>query len=186
MALADDPPTTEEDDQVGGVLRRPVRIPVPGVVRRAVVPERREFAGRVVNVTARVIGIVLPAVLAFVGLVIALGGAALSTRDATEAIGTMGLEIGAAMWFAGAVTLGARPRPTVLRIALLALTGIGGVWLIGTALVGGWSGVALDVAMEFGVGAVAVVMLDIVILGVLQARLDRLAVTNPWPTAAPS
>ena len=168
------------------MLRRPVRIPVPGVVRRAVESGHRELAGKVVNLTARVLVIVLPAVLGVVGLAIALAGALLSTREGTEAIGTLGLEVGAAMWFAGAVTLGARPGPTVLRIALLALTGIGGLSLIGVALVAGWSGVVLDVAMEFGVGAVAVVVLDIVILGVLQARLDRLTVTNPWASPAAS
>ena len=85
-----------------------------------------------------------------------------------------------------AVTLGARPGPTVLRIALLTVTGLGGLALIGVALVAGWSGVGLDLAMEFGVGAVAVVVLDIVILGVLQARLDRLTVANPWASTTPS
>jgi hypothetical protein len=186
MPLADDDSTIERLDRGGGVLRRPVKIPVPGAIRRAVESGHRELAGKVVNVTARVLGIVVPAVLAVVGLAVALAGAALSTHDGTEAIGTMGLEVGAAMWFAGAVTLGARPGPTVLRMALLALTGIGGLSLIGVALVAEWSGVVLDLAMEFGVGAVAVVVLDIVILGVLQARLDRLAVTNPWTSAAPS
>ena len=186
MALADDDTNNEQHREPGGLLRRPVRIPVPGVVRRAVEPVHLELAGKVVTATARILVVVLPAALAVIGLVIALAGAALSTRDGTEAIGTLGLEVGAAMWFAGAVTLGARPAPTVLRIALLAVTGIGGLVLIGVALVAGWSGVGLDVAMEFGVGAVAVVVLDIVILGVLQARLDRLTVANPWASTAPS
>jgi tetrahydromethanopterin S-methyltransferase subunit E len=83
------------------------------------------------------------------------------------------------MWFAGAVTLGARPGPTALRVALLAATGLAGLALIAVALIGQWSGVALDLAMEFGVGAVAVVVLDVVILGVLQARLDQYAARTP-------
>ena len=186
MALPDDDPNNEQPDQAGGVLGRSITIPVPGVVRRAVDHASRERAGKVVNVSARILVVVLPVALAVVGLVIALAGVALSTRDGTEAIGTLGLEVGAAMWFAGAVTLGARPGPTVLRMALLAVTGIGGLSLIGVALVAGWSGVGLDVAMEFGVGAVAVVVLDITILGVLQARLDRLTVANPWASTAPS
>jgi hypothetical protein len=90
------------------------------------------------------------------------------------------------MWFAGAVTLGARPRPTVLRVVLLLLTGVCGLALIAAAILAEWSGVVLDLAMEFGVGAVAVVLLDIVILGVLQARLDQLATSGPWPSAASS
>lgn len=186
MAAADDDRTTERSDHRAGVLGRPVRIPVPDLVRRAVEPGRRELAGKIVNATARILVVLLPAALAVVGLVLALAGAALSERAGAEAVGTLGLEVGAAMWFAGAVSLGARPRPTVLRIALLAVTGLGGLALIGVAIVDGWSGVALDLAMEFGVGAVAVVVLDIVILGVLQARLDHLAAQAPWAAAAPS
>jgi hypothetical protein len=185
MAPADDDTIHEQVDGSDGLFRRPVRVPVPGVVRRAAEAGHLELAGKIVSATARILVVVLPAALAVVGLAVALAGAALSSRDGTEAIGTLGLEVGAAMWFAGAVTLGARPGPTVLRIALLVATGVGGLSLIGVALVAGWSGVGLDVAMEFGVGAVAVVVLDFIILGVLQARLDRLT-ANPWASAAPS
>jgi hypothetical protein len=186
MTLADDDTNNEPLDRGGGVFRRPVRIPVPSLLRRAVESGHLELAGKVVNTTARILVVVIPAVLAAVGLALALAGAALSERDGAEAIGTLGLEVGAAMWFAGAVTLGARPGPTVLRVALLAVTGLSGLALIAAAIVAGWSGVALDLAMEFGVGAVAVVVLDIVILGVLQARLDRLTVANFWASTAPS
>lgn len=154
-----------DDEQQDRLLRRPVTIPVPGWL----------FAGRVVNVAAGIVAVVLPLVLASAGLVVALAGGLLAQRDTTEAVGTLGIEVGAAMWFAGAVTLGARPRPTVLRVVALAATGVGGLVLIVSALVGSWSGVALDLAMEFGVGAVAVVVLDFLILGVVQANLDRLA-----------
>ena len=141
-----------------------------------------ELGGRVVNVAANVVVVVLPATLASIGLVMALLGGLLAQRGTTEAVGTLAIEIGAAMWFAGAVTLGARPRPTVLRVVLLCATGLGGLALIAAALVGAWSGVALDLAMEFGVGAVAVVVLDFWILGVVQTNLDRLA-RRPAPSA---
>jgi hypothetical protein len=127
------------------------------------------------NATARLLVVVVPSVLAIVGLTLALAAAAVAEHTDAEAMGALGLEVGAAMWFAGAVTLGARPSPTALRIGLLVATGLSGLALIAVALIGQWSGVALDLAMEFGVGAVAVVVLDVVILGVLQARLDQYA-----------
>jgi hypothetical protein len=127
------------------------------------------------NATARLLVVVVPSVLAIVGLTLALAAAAVAEQTDAEAMSALGLEVGAAMWFAGAVTLGARPSPTALRIGLLAATGLAGLALIAVALIGQWSGVALDLAMEFGVGAVAVVVLDVVILGVLQARLDQYA-----------
>lgn len=157
------------------LLRRPVRVPVPRWLRWPDLAATNELAGRAVNGASRVVVLVLPATLASVGLVLALAAGLLAQRASTEAVGTLGIEIGAAMWFAGAVALGARPRPTVLRIALICATGLSGLALIAAALFGAWSGVALDLAMEFGVGAVAVVVLDVLILGVVQANLDRLA-----------
>lgn len=173
-SLADEP-LHQGDHPPVRLLRRSVRISAPRWLRRLDLPIQTESAGRAVNGAARVVVIVLPAALAFVGLVLALASGLLAQRAATEAVGTLGIEIGAAMWFAGAVTLGARPRPTVLRVVLICATGVGGLALIAAALFGAWSGVALDLAMEFGVGAVAVVVLDLLILGVVQANLDRLA-----------
>ncbi len=172
--VAGDPPHLD-DNPPGWLLRRPVRISAPRWLRRLDLSVQTELAGRAVTGAARVVVLVLPAALAFVGLVLALAAGLLAQRAATEAVGTLGIEIGAAMWFAGAVTLGARPRPTVLRVGLICATGVGGLALIAAALFGAWSGVALDLAMEFGVGAVAVVVLDMLILGVVQANLDRLA-----------
>lgn len=166
------PGVTEADHPL---LRRPVTVPVPRWLRRAVEPVPAELAGKVVTVAAGIVAVVLPLVLASFGLVVALVGGLLAQRDATEVVGTLGIEVGAAMWFAGAVTLGARPRPTVLRAVVLGVTGIVGLGLIVAAFTNSWSGVALDLAMEFGVGAVAVVALDVLILGVIQANLDRLA-----------
>lgn len=164
-----------DDNVPGRLLRRPVRISAPRWLRRMDLSVQTELAGRAVNGAARVVGVVLPAALACIGLVVALAAGVLAQQASTEAVGTLGIEIGAAMWFAGAVTLGARPRPTVLRVVLICATGVGGLALIAAALIGAWSGVALDLAMEFGVGAVAVVVLDMLILGVVQAHLDRLA-----------
>jgi hypothetical protein len=164
-----------------GILRQ-VGIPVPAIVRRALEPGPRGAAAIALNTTARVLVVVIPTALAVGGLALALVGAAIAEFADADALGTLGLEVGAAMWFAGAVTLGARPSPTALRVGLLAVTGLAGLALIAAAFVGGWSGVGLDLAMEFGVGAVAVVVLDVLILGVLQARLDQYG-TTPSPGA---
>lgn len=177
------PGVTEVDHPL---LRRPVTVPVPGWLRRAVEPVPADLAGKVVNVAAGIVAVVLPLVLATVGLGVALAGGLLAQRDATEAVGTLGIEVGAAMWFAGVVTLGARPRPTVLRVVALGVMGVAGLALIGAAFANSWSGVALDLAMEFGVGAVAVVVLDVLILGVIQANLDRLAGRGSHVVAKPS
>jgi hypothetical protein len=172
VTSADDDTISNRSDGVIELFKRQVRIPVPEALRGTVAPVRRIVTGTLPGTTARILLVAIPAVLAAVGLAVALAGAALSVSG-VEAVGTLGLEVGAAMWFAGAVTLGARPGPTVLRVVLLAATGLVGVALIAFAIVGGWTGVALDLAMEFGVGAVAVVVLDVVILGVIQTRLDQ-------------
>jgi hypothetical protein len=171
----DQSPTPDHLEHRDSWILRRVAVPVPAIVRRAIEPVPRSAAVTVLNTAARVLVVVVPSVLAVGGLVLALAAAAVAERTAADAIGALGLEVGAAMWFAGAVTLGARPSPTALRVGLLGATGLAGVGLIAAALLGQWSGVALDFAMEFGVGAVAVVVIDVVILGVLQARLDQYA-----------
>jgi hypothetical protein len=175
MARACEDPLSIDDNSQARLLQRPVRIPTPRWLHRLELPVQSELAGKAVTGAARVVVLVFPAILAIVGLIVALAAGMLAQRDSTEAIGTLGIEIGAAMWFAGAVTLGARPRPTVLRVVLIGATGLGGLALITAALFGAWSGVALDLAMEFGVGAVAIVVLDLLILGVIQENLERLA-----------
>ena len=94
---------------------------------------------------------------------------------ADEGIGTLGVEAGAAIWFGGAVTLGAQRTTTVLRGLLLVLLGAVGIALIAAALTLGWGGAPLTLAMEFGVGAVAVVLVDVVLLGILHPGIERLA-----------
>jgi hypothetical protein len=175
MARACEDPLSIDDDPQARVLRRPVRIPMPRWLRQLELPVQSELAGKAVTGTARVVVLVFPAILAAIGLILALVAGMLAQRDSTEAVGTLGIEVGAAMWFAGAVTVGARPRPTVLRVVLIGATGLGGLVLITAALFGAWSGVALDLAMEFGVGAVAIVVLDLLILGVIQENLERIA-----------
>jgi hypothetical protein len=152
-----------------------VRVSLPPWVQGVFGPEETQRAVRAASFTARALTIVIPAAIAGIGLAVAALGAVLSDRDRTEAIGTLGIEMGAAMWFGGAVVLGGRPHPTALRIALLVLTGLSGALLVTAALVLDWSGVALDLAMEFGVGAIAIVVLDILVLGVLQRGLERVA-----------
>lgn len=157
----------------------PVRISLPEWLRTIVGTEHGATAGRLVSRTATVLTTVIPATLALFGIVIAVVAAVLAEHETTEAVGSLGVEFGAAMWFAGAVALGARPRPTRLRVSLLIVTGLLGAALIGSALIGEWTGAALTLAMEFGVGAVAVVLLDVLILGLLQSGLDRLATGVP-------
>lgn len=124
---------------------------------------------------AKVLAVLIPVVMLMVGLVVALVSAHAAERPNTEAIGTMGVELGAALWFGGAVALGARRAPTVLRVLMIGLLGLGGVALICLALLLDWTGAGLSLAMEFGVGAVAVAVIDVVILGVVHSRLESFA-----------
>lgn len=161
----------------------PARVALPTWIGGSISPGSASVAVTVASSTARLLTVLLPSMLAIVGLLLALVGARLSDHSSTEGIGVLGVEVGAAMWFAGIVVLGGRPRPTMLRVALLAALGAGGLALVLAALVGRWSGIALDLAMEFGVGAVAIVVLDVVILGLLQRGLDRVADIAPTERA---
>ena len=126
---------------------------------------------------AKVLAVLLPVVMLVVGLVVALVAAHAAERPSTEGIGTMGVELGAALWFGGAVSLGIRRSPTVLRVLMIGLLGLAGALLSGFALLMDWSGAGLGLAMEFGVGAVAVALIDVVILGVVQSRIESFAHT---------
>lgn len=90
-------------------------------------------------------------------------------------VGAFGLEAGAALWFGGAITLGARSEPTMRRIVLWAVVTLGAVALILTAIFGSWSGVALDMSMEFGVGLLAIVVIDLAIVRFVGGGLASLA-----------
>ncbi len=126
---------------------------------------------------AKVLAVLIPAVMLVVGLVIALVSAHAAERPSTEGIGTMGVELGAALWFGGAVSLGIRRGPTVLRVLMIGLLGFGGALLVGFALLLDWTGAGLGLAMEFGVGAIAVAVIDVVVLGVVHRRLESFAHT---------
>jgi hypothetical protein len=124
---------------------------------------------------ARVISTLLLVALMVIGVVLAVVGALAAEIDGWEGVGTLGTEVGAVLWFAGAVTWGARRGATVARAVLLAAMFMGGVVLIGAALIAEWSGAALALAMEFGVGLLAVPLIDGVLIGTLHDRLLHFA-----------
>lgn len=127
-----------------------------------------------VQSAARVTARVIPWVLVVLGVAVSLVAAFVLSRDLDEAVGGLGVELGAALWFAGALTLGARRGATVGRaLALLALAAAGAL-LVVLAFALDWSGAALDLALEYGVGAVAVAVIDVVLLGLVHGRLERL------------
>lgn len=117
--------------------------------------------------------------LIVVGLGLAVISAVLAERPSTEQIGALGVELGAAMWFAGAVTLGARPGSTVRRSILLMCCGVVGSVLIVVGLVVPWHGVALGLGMEFGVGLIAIPVIDIVVIRLLYGTARDVADGRP-------
>lgn len=90
-----------------------------------------------------------------------------------------GAELGAALWFASAVAAGSRRGATVGRGLLLVLTFVAGAALIVSALALGWRGAALALAMELGVGMLAVPIIDVVLIGALHQRLDDFGRRGP-------
>ncbi len=160
-------------------LRRPVRFassaqsaaPV-GVPGEFVIP-----VGRARRVAA-VLAIAIPVAMMTIGLALAIVASRAAERSATEGVGSFGVEFGAALWFGGAVTLGARPSPTVRRVVVFAATIVGGVGLIAIALIRAWTGAGLALAMEFGVGMLAIVLIDTLVLSQFQRRLDTFATSE--------
>jgi hypothetical protein len=112
------------------------------------------------------------AVLMLVGIALAVTAAIAADGDETAAVGALGTELGAALWFAGAVAWGARRHATAARGLLLALTFVSGLVLIAAGLLLDWSGPALELTMEFGVGMLAIPVIDVILMGVLYDRLD--------------
>lgn len=148
------------EQQTDRWLRQPIEVVLP----------TRLFVGG-----AKVLAILIPVVMLVVGLVIALVSAQAAERSRTEGLGTMGVELGAALWFGGAVSLGIRRAPTVLRVVIIGLVGLCGALVVASALLLDWTGAGLSLAMEFGVGAVAVAVIDVVILGVVHSRIESFA-----------
>ncbi len=119
------------------------------------------------------LAVMLPLAMMIIGSVGAVLAAHAAEHDRTEQVGTLGVELGAVLWFGGAVVLGARASATVLRIVALVLTALAGMALVAVALVRSWTGPGLSLAMEFGVGALAVSLVDVVLLGIVHARIDQ-------------
>jgi hypothetical protein len=153
----------------------PLRVSVPWTSAAAgALPSQVSVPVGPVQTAARTAARTIPWVLVVLGATVSLVAAFVIERDLGDAVGGLGVELGAALWFAGALTLGARQGATVRRaVALLALA-LAGVVLVVLAFVLDLSGAALDLALEYGVGAVAVAVIDVVLLGTLHARLERL------------
>ena len=163
--------TEPRDD---GWLRTPLVVELPAVgrtgpVREVTVPDALWRA------PARLLTITIPIAMAVVGLSVAVVGALAEADGEREALGAFGVEAGSALWFAGAVTLGARRGATVLRALTLVATALAGVVAVAMAFALDWEGAALTLAMELGVGAMAIAVVDVVLLGVIHRRLDRVA-----------
>jgi hypothetical protein len=116
----------------------------------------------------------------FVGLVVSILSATVLEDLASEGIATLGIEAGAALWFGGAITWSVR-RTTVGRVLPLVVAAVAGLTLIAAALALGWTGAALDLSMEFGVGALAIAVIDLIVVGTLYPGLDALARRAPSP-----
>lgn len=145
-------------------LDRPVQVELPiGGLRRP----------------AAVVALAVPIAMMVVGLVGAVVSAHRAEQPTTEAVGTLGVELGAVLWFGGAITLGARSGATVLRIFGLVAMALSGAALIAVALVRSWTGAGLSLAMEFGVGAFAAAVIDVVLLGVVHRHVDEFSKGAP-------
>ena len=103
------------EQQTDRWLRQPIEVVLP----------TRLFVGG-----AKVLTVLIPVVMLVVGLVIALVSAHAAERPSTEGIGTMGIELGAALWFGGAVSLGIRRAPTVLRVVIIGVVGLCGAVVV--------------------------------------------------------
>jgi hypothetical protein len=117
----------------------------------------------------------LPIAMVVMGLTIAIASAVLEERPGSDPFTTLGVEAGGALWLGGAVILGANRDTRLVEGLLLVALALGGATLITLALVLDWSGAPLTLAMEFGVSALAVVVLDVALIGMLHPRIERFA-----------
>lgn len=160
------------------ILARRVRVVLPGwLVERLPGSEISVPVGGYRR-AAQVLRIVVPAALMVVGAVLAVAGAILAERPELEAEGTLGTELGAALLFAGAVLWTASRVPTLGRVIALVVAAVAGVAACAAALLFGWSGAALTLAMELGVAAVVLLVIDVVLIGLVFPRVEGLA-TGP-------
>jgi hypothetical protein len=156
-------------------LLRPIRVELPGRLGQIRLPTEVSVPVTRAKRPAGFLATGLPLILMAGGIVLALVAADWAEQPDRDGIGALGVEAGAALWFAGAISLGLRRAPTVLRMFGLAVTAVVGVLLVTLALVLDWSGAALTLAMEFGVGALAVVVIDVLLLGILHPRIEHFA-----------
>jgi hypothetical protein len=156
-------------------LLRPIRVELPGRLGHIRLPTEVSVPVTHAKRPAGFLAAGLPVILMAGGIVIAVLAADWAEQPDREGFGALGVEAGAALWFAGAISLGLRRAPTVLRVFGLAATAAIGVLLVALALALDWSGATLTLAMEFGVGALAVVVIDVLLLGILHPRIEHFA-----------
>jgi hypothetical protein len=143
---------------------------------------RREIRARVpldpLHRPASVATRAIPPILVVVGLTMSILSAIVLEDVVSEGVATLGVEVGAALWFGGVIAWSVR-RTTVGRVLLLMTAAVAGLMLIAVALALGWTGAALALSMEFGVGALAIVVIDLIVVGTLHPGLDTLARRAP-------
>lgn len=178
---ANDPTPGDRVDRVGRspqaapYLARRLRVVVPGWLAARVPDQEVALAVRGLRTPARVVRAVIPVLLMAAGGTLAVTAAILAERPDTEGVGTLGTELGAAIWFAGAMAFVVSRVPTVGRALALVGGAVAGLVLIAAALTFGWDGAGLALAMEFGVAAVALLVIDVVLMGLVYPRVDELA-----------
>lgn len=151
----------------------PLRVSLPWSGPEAV-PSQVSVPVARAQAAARTAAVVIPWAMVVLGVLISLAAAFVITRELDDAVGGLGVELGAALWFGGVLTLGARRGATVGRAVSLLCLALAGVLLIAAAFLLDWSGAALDLALEYGVGAVAVAVIDVLLLGTLHQQLERI------------
>lgn len=161
--------------RIGDTLTRPLLVRLPGTESA----EGRAGGAELLRAPARCAAVALLAAMMAAGVTLAVVGAVAAEGERFEGLGTLGTELGAALWFASAVAAGSRRGATVGRGLLLVLTFVAGAALIVSALALGWRGAALALAMEFGVGMLAVPIIDVVLIGALHQRLDDFGRRGP-------
>jgi hypothetical protein len=154
-------------------LAQPVLVRLSQPVHTAVAGEYGVAAGGLQR-GARRAARILPWALVVIGAALSVIAAIVIERDLGDAKGGLAVEVGAALWFAGAVTLGARTGATLFRFIALVCLALVGMVLIAAAVLLEWSGAALDLALEYGVAAVGVAVVDVLLLGLLHPTLTQI------------
>lgn len=176
MVEADDAPGPTDGAPSGPLLARPVAVQLPTWLVDRLPASEVSVPVRGHREVARAVRTIVPVALAVVGAILAVAGAIAAERPATEGVGTLATELGAALLFAGGVVVVVGRVPTVGRIIALVAVALLGAAAIAAALTFGWEGAALALAMELGVAAVVLLVVDVVLLGLVFPRVEGLAV----------